>query len=72
MGNKRLWVWREVVETDQPGDYYKDMKKLKTTGRAFVMQSPLTNVDDPGPVEIIGVFNSFEDAMKMVEIANES
>lgn len=69
---KRLWVWREVVETDQPADYHKDMKKLTTTGRAFVMRSGANEGDNPrGPTEIIGVFDSFEDAMKMVQIANE-
>lgn len=67
---KQLWVWREVVEADQPADYYKDMKKLVATGRAFVMKSP--DADNPqGAVEVLGVFDSFDAAMKMVEIANE-
>jgi len=30
---KRLWVWREVVPTDAPGDYYTQMGKLTTTGK---------------------------------------
>lgn len=73
MGNKRLWVWREVVETDKPGDAYPEMKKLTTTGRAFVMRTGTSEGDNPrGPTEIIGVFDSFDDAAKMVEIANES
>ena len=66
--SKKLWVWREVVPSDQPGDYYKDMQKLTATGRAFVMRSA---DDQKGPTEVLGVFDSFEDAMKMVEIANE-
>ena len=67
---KHLWVWREVVESDQPADYFKDMKKLTATGRAFVMKSP--DADDPkGGVEVLGIFDSFDAAMKMVEIANE-
>lgn len=65
---KRLWVWREVVPTDAPGDYYTQMGKLTTTGRAFVMRSA-DEVD--GPTEILGVFDSFEAAMKVVEIGNE-
>lgn len=68
--HKQLWVWREVVETDQPADYHKDMKKLTATGRAFVMKSP--DADNPqGTVEVLGVFDSFEVAMKMVNIGNE-
>jgi hypothetical protein len=65
---KRLWVWREVVPTDAPGDYYTKMNKLTTTGRAFVMRSA---DEAEGPTEILGVFDSFEDAMKIVEIGNE-
>ena len=65
---KRLWVWREVIPTDAPGDYYTNMNKLTTTGRAFVMRSG-DEVD--GPTEILGVFDSFEAAMKVVEIGNE-
>jgi hypothetical protein len=66
--SKRLWVWREVVPTDAPGDYYTNMDKLTTTGRAFVMRSP---EEIEGPTEILGVFDSFEAAMKVVEIGNE-
>jgi hypothetical protein len=44
------------------------MNKLTTTGRAFVMRSA-DEVD--GPTEILGVFDSFEAAMKVVEIGNE-
>lgn len=66
--SKKLWVWREVVPTDAPGDYYKDMPKLTATGRAFVMRSADS---DEGPTEILGVFDSFETAMKMVDIGNE-
>lgn len=65
---KRLWVWREVVPTDAPGDYYTEMSKLKATGRAFVMRSA---DEGEGPTEILGVFDSFEAAMKVVEIGNE-
>jgi len=65
---KRLWVWREVVPTDAPGDYYTQMNKLTTTGRAFVMRSADS---DTGPTEILGVFDSYEAAMKVVEIGNE-
>lgn len=65
---KRLWVWREVVPTDAPGDYYENMGKLTTTGRAFVMRSS-ESID--GPTEILGVFDSYDAAMKMVEISNE-
>lgn len=65
---KRLWVWREVVPTDAPGDYYENMSKLTTTGRAFVMRSS-ESID--GPTEILGVFDSYDAAMKMVEISNE-
>jgi hypothetical protein len=65
---KRLWVWREVIPTDAPGDYYTEMKKLTTTGRAFVMRSP---DDIKGETEILGVFDSFDAAMKVVEIGNE-
>jgi hypothetical protein len=65
---KRLWVWREVVPTDAPGDYYTKMNKLTTTGRAFVMRSA---DETDGPTEILGVFDSFEAAMKVVEIGNE-
>jgi hypothetical protein len=65
---KKLWVWREVIPTDAPGDYYTQMKKLTATGRAFVMRSADT---DEGPTEILGVFDSFEAAMKVVEIGNE-
>lgn len=68
MSAKRLWVWREVVPTDTPGDYYKDMHKLTATGRAFVMRSA---DDQKGPTEILGVFDSYEAAMKMVEAGNE-
>ena len=68
---KRLWVWREVVPSDQPGDCYTNMKKLTATGRAFVMKSP--DAENPkGATEVLGVFDSFDDAMKMVEIGNES
>jgi len=71
--SKRLWVWREVIPTDTQGDpykgdYYKDMLKLTATGRAFVMRSAES---DEGPTEILGVFDSFEAAMKMVNIGNE-
>lgn len=65
---KRLWVWREVVPTDAPGDYYTEMHKLTQTGRAFVMRSA---DDAKGPTEILGVFDSYDAAMKMVEIGNE-
>jgi hypothetical protein len=65
---KRLWVWREVVPTDAPGDYYTEMSKLKATGRAFVMRSA---DEGEGPTEILGVFDSFGAAMKVVEIGNE-
>jgi len=65
---KKLWVWREVVETDKPGDSDLSAKKLKATGRAFVMRSPDTL---EGPTEVLGVFDSYEAAMKMVEIGNE-
>lgn len=65
---KRLWVWREVVPNGKPGDYYENMGKLTTTGRAFVMRSS-ESID--GPTEILGVFDSYEAAMKMVEISNE-
>lgn len=65
---KRLWVWREVVPTDAPGDYYTNINKLTATGRAFVMRSADS---DEGPTEILGVFDSFEAAMKVVEIGNE-
>ena len=65
---KRLWVWREVIPTDAPGDYYTEMSKLKATGRAFVMRSA---DEGEGPTEILGVFDSFGAAMKMVEIGNE-
>lgn len=68
---RQLWVWREVVPSDQPGDAYPTMKKLTATGRAFVMKSP--NADDPrGTTEVLGVFDSYDDAMKMVEIANDN
>jgi len=66
--NKMLWVWREVVATDQPADYDLSAKKLKATGRAFVMRSPDTL---EGTTEVLGVFDSFEAAMKMVNIGNE-
>ncbi len=66
--SRRLWVWREVIPSDAPGDYYTEMSKLKTTGRAFVMRSP---DEAEGPTEILGVFDSYEAAMKMVEIGNE-
>ena len=67
MSNK-LWVWREVVPTDAPGDYHPEMQKLTATGRAFVMRSA---DDQKGPTEVLGVFDSFEAAMKIVEIGNE-
>jgi hypothetical protein len=44
------------------------MHKLTTTGRAFVMRSA---DEAEGPTEILGVFDSFEAAMKVVEIGNE-
>lgn len=66
---KRLWVWREVVPNGKPGDYYENMEKLTQTGRAFVMRS--ADETGRGATEIIGVFDSYEAAMKMVEIGNE-
>lgn len=66
--NKMLWVWREVIPTDAPGDYYTKMNKLTATGRAFVMRSPDTL---EGATEVLGVFDSYEAAVKMVEIGNE-
>lgn len=65
---EKLWVWREVIPTDAPSDFYDDMKKVKTTGRAFVMRST-DNIK--GATEILGVFDSFELATKMADIGNE-
>lgn len=67
---KRLWVWREVVPNGKPGDYYENMSKLTATGRAFVMRSS-ESIDGPAETEILGVFDSYEAALKMVEIGNE-
>jgi len=64
MSVKRLWVWREVVPSDAPGDYYTGKSKLKTTGRAFVMES---EDEDEGTNESIGVFDSLEGAVQVVE-----